>query len=153
MAELHHPRLHRSFHRAIAGFVIGPRRAIQHFADQLADLAEFRLTKAARGAGGRAKAHTRCHHRLFGVKGNGVLVAGQMRAIERRFRDLAGQLLWPQINQQQMIIRATRHQIQALRLQFARQRLGIGDDLARIGAEFRAQRFTEGNRLGRDYMH
>jgi hypothetical protein len=52
------------------------RLAEVHFGDQLADLAEFGLAEAARGAGRRAEADARGDEGLFRIERDAVLVAG-----------------------------------------------------------------------------
>ena len=114
---------------------------------------ELGNTETAARARGGAKPHSRGHRRLLGIERHAVFVAGDASTAERQFRHLAGQTLWPQIDQHEMRIGAAGDDVEASRLERFRQRLGVGDDVAGIKLKGRAQRFAECNRLGGDHMH
>ena len=64
------------------------------------------VAEAARGGGRRAETDARGDEGLLRIEGHAVLVAGDVRAAERGFRGLAGQLLRAQIDEHQMIVGA-----------------------------------------------
>src|SRR5690606_4463215 len=65
--------------------------AIEHFDDQLADELEFSFAEATRGARRSAQANARGDGRLFRIERHGILVAGDVGALKRGFRRLAGE--------------------------------------------------------------
>jgi len=79
-------------------------QAVQGFGDQLANLFELGDPKTARGRGGRSEADARGDHGARGIERHAIFVAGDAGALERGFRRLAGELLWPQIHQHEMIV-------------------------------------------------
>jgi hypothetical protein len=81
------------------------------------------------------------------------LLHGDMRPAERLFGVVPLYPLGPQIDQQQMAVGAARDQVEPAFGQRRPHRLGVGDHLLLIGAEFGPQRLAEGDRLGRDHMH
>src|SRR3954462_15783599 len=102
--EARDQRLHllangRLDHRVLVAALL--RQHVQHFDNHVTDLAEFGDAEAARRAGRRPEPHARCDHRLCGIKRDAVLVAGDLRAAERDFGNLAGQALGPKVNQHQ----------------------------------------------------
>src|SRR5690606_1222839 len=95
----------------------------------------------------RAEADAGCNKRLFRVKRNTVLVAGDIGAAESGLCTLAGCVLRTQINQHQMVISAARDDVEAIGLQFFGQRACIINDVLGIKLELRLQRFGKSNSL------
>ena len=96
----------------------------------------MRISASAHAAGrqGRgADADARRIQRRPRVEGNHVLVDGDARRVERLLGQLARQAARGHVHQQQVIVGAAGHQAEAQPLQFLGQRLGVGDDLGRVG--------------------
>ena len=144
--------LHLGFDLGVAGFAVR-RQAVEHLGHQAADVPELGDAEAARGAGRRADADARRDLRLLGIERHAVLVGGDVGAAQRLLRDVAGELLGPQVDQQQVRVGAARHQVEAGRAQHLAQRLGVLDHGARVGLELGLQRLAEGHRLGGDDVH
>src|SRR5476649_2665828 len=69
------------------------RDGIEHFRNKPADLLEFGNPEAARGRRRRSQPKARSDERRFRIEGNAVLVAGDRRAHQCLFRDVALQPL------------------------------------------------------------
>jgi len=87
---------------------------------------------------------------FFAIEGDGVLVAGYGRAIESFLRLAPCRTFGAQIDQHEMSVRASRHDVEPKRLQGLRQRLRIFHNGPRVELEIRLQRFAERYSLGRD---
>ena len=124
-------RLHRRFDLAVA-FLAILAQAVDDLGDHAADLAKLGRAEAAGGAGRRAEADAGGDERLGRIVGDRILVAGDRGAIERLLRGLAGRLLGPQVDEQQMIVGPARDDVEALLLQRFGQGPGIFDDVPRI---------------------
>jgi hypothetical protein len=85
----------------------------EYFDDQRADITEFTFAKAARRCCGCAKANAGGDEWLFGIKRNSVFVAGDPRSPERTFRPFPSRILFPKINEHQVVVSAARHDIDA----------------------------------------
>src|SRR5258707_14759941 len=88
------PFLDRGFHQRRRA-ILRLRNGVEHFGDQARDLPEFGNPETARGRRRRAEAKPRGDERFFGIEGNAVLVAGDGRADQRLFRDVALETLGP----------------------------------------------------------
>src|SRR5262249_22588327 len=64
------------------------QQRIKYFSAHIANLPEFGDAEAPRRAGRRAEPHPRGDRGLFRIEWNAVLVAGYVRAPQRRFRNL-----------------------------------------------------------------
>src|SRR5262249_25158883 len=80
---------HRGFSERIL-FDALLREDVEDLDDQLAHLLELGDAEAAGGAGGGAEAYPGRHRWLLRIERDAILVAGDARAAERQFRDLAG---------------------------------------------------------------
>ena len=129
------------------------RHRVEHFGDQRTDLLEFGDTETARRRRRRAEPQAGGDERLLGVERNAVLVASETGTDQRLLRDVALQTLRPQVDQHQMVIGAAGNNLEAVRTQRFRQRLGVLDDVLGVDLEIRLQRFLEGHRLRRDDVH
>ena len=74
-------------------------------------------------------------------------------AIEHFLRDLAVDLLRPQINQHEVIVGSAGDNAEAMLRHARGERLGVQHHLPLIFAEARLQRLVETNRLRRDHVH
>src|SRR5690606_12211036 len=137
----------------IALIGIGDLETIKNFGNQRTDLLEFRNAETAGRTCRRAEADAGGHKRLFRVKRNTVLVAGDVGAAKSSLCPLAGRILRTQIDQHKMVIGAARNDVEAIRLQFFSQRARVVDYVLGIELEFWLQRFSKGNSLTGDDVH
>src|SRR4051794_6138222 len=154
--EARDQRLHllangRLDHRILIAALL--RQYVEHLDDHVANLAEFREAEAPRRAGRRAEPHAGSDHRLRGIERNAVLVAGGVRAAQRDLGDLAGQALRTQVDQHEMIVGATRDDIEPFGLEPFGERLGVCHNVPRVNLEFGPQGLAECDRLGGNHVH
>ncbi|ABA53161.1 hypothetical protein BURPS1710b_A2107 [Burkholderia pseudomallei 1710b] len=142
---------HALFGRVIAFRVRA--QGLEHLENQPADLAELRCAEAARRARRRAEADARRDRRLLRIERNAVLVARDARALERLLDLRALQALRAQIDEQQMVVGAARHEIDAARLQHVAERLRVREHAIDVGLEIVCQRLAERHRLAGDHVH
>ena len=96
-------------------------------------------THAAGGDSRGAQTHARGHKGAAGLAGDGVLVGGNVHAIQTLLQVLAGALFVPQVNEHQVVVGAAGHQLDPALLQGRSQRLCIFYDLAGVFLELRLQ--------------
>src|SRR5437773_653675 len=92
--------LHLRFDLGITRLAIGGE-AVEHLGHEAADMPELGDAEAARGAGWRADPDPRRDGRLLGVERHAVLVGGDVGAAERLLRDIARQLLGPEVRSEE----------------------------------------------------
>ncbi|OPZ96947.1 MAG: hypothetical protein BWY71_01773 [Planctomycetes bacterium ADurb.Bin412] len=110
--------------------------------------------QAAGGQGGSADPDTAGLHGGSGVIGNQILIHHDARVVQPGFRLRPGQMLviGPQIDQQQVVVRAAGAESETLTYQFLRQGLAIADDLPGILFEFGLHGLGEGDGLGGNHV-
>ncbi len=104
----------------------------------------------ARGHRGRADADAATLADRLSVEGNAVLVDGDAGVIQHFGGDLPVQAFRTEIHEHEVVIRAAADDAVAVLGEAAGERLGVADDLLRVGLEGRIERFAEAHRLGSD---
>ncbi len=125
----------------------------QNFVYHAGNGAELVFAETTCRCSGAAQTNARRDERLFRIERNGVLVGCDASAFQNFFRKLARHLLGAKINQHQMAVRATRHDVEATKLEFVGQCLRISHNALLVVAEVVLQGLTEGNGLASDDMH
>src|SRR6185312_13031223 len=123
----------------IARLAVGGK-PVQHRCHQAADLLELGNAEATGRRRRGTETDARRHRRLLGIERHPVLVAGDVCAAEALLGDVAGQLLGPQIQQDQVRIGAAGDEIVAGTAQNFAHGPTILDNGARVVLEVRPQR-------------
>lgn len=116
-------------------------RLAQDVNNDLPDLFHLSGREPLRGQGWRAKADAGGIERLSLVKGDDIFVDGDVRPLERRLGDGAGDAEGRDIEQKQMIIRSAGDHGDIIGGERFRQGLSIGYDLVAICFELIGGRF------------
>ena len=90
------------------------------------------------------------HEGAAGLAGDGVLVGGDVDAVEAGFQLLAGAFLVPQVEEHQVVVGAAGHQLDAAGLQFSGHGLCVFHDLAGVVLELGLECLAKADGLGRD---
>ena len=90
------------------------------------------------------------HEGAAGLAGDGVLVGGDVDAVEAGFQLLAGAFLVPQVEEHQVVVGAAGHQLDTASLQFSGHGLCVLHDLAGVVLELGLECLAKADGLGRD---
>src|SRR5215217_3692714 len=156
----------RFFTSGIASFIervcLGKRRhplaqavrlAARRSDDDAGDLAHLVLAHSARGHGRGAEPDAARDGRGLEVVRYHVLVAGYAHGLQRFFKLLAGDARLLQVDQDQVVVRPARNEVQPTLKEPVGQCLAVGDDLPGVVLELRLQRLAESDGLARDGVH
>ena len=109
-------------------------------------------THAAGGDSRGAQTHAGGHKGAAGLAGDGVLVGGNVHAVQALLQVLAGALLVPQVDEHQVVVGAAGDKLDPALLQGRSQSLCIFYDLAGIFLEFRLQCLSKADSLGCNHV-
>src|SRR5690606_28512936 len=128
-------------------------QGVQDTQDEVADLLELGLAEAASRSGRGAQTDAGGDEGLLRIVRDGVLVAGQARALQGDFGCLAGHALGAQVDQDEMAVGAAGDDPQAALLQHLGECLRVDDDLPGVVLELGLEGLAEGHGLGSDDVH